>query len=39
MQVSRFGLKTSGYGLSVVWPKNHYYDSLVWASKPRSTVW
>jgi hypothetical protein len=28
-----------GYGLSVVWPRNHYDRFLIWASKPRSKVW
>jgi hypothetical protein len=32
-RVFRFSLKTSGDGLSVVWPQNHYYDLVIWASK------
>jgi hypothetical protein len=35
----RFSLKTSGGGLSVLWPQNHYDSFLVWTIKPRLTVW
>jgi hypothetical protein len=38
-QVSRFSLKTDGHCLLVVWPQNYCDSFLVWASKPRSTVW
>jgi hypothetical protein len=37
--VFSFRLKIGGDDLSVVWPQNHCDGFLVWASKPRSTVW
>jgi hypothetical protein len=38
-RVSWLSLKTKVYGLSVVWPQNHWDSfSSVWASKPMATV-
>jgi hypothetical protein len=39
VRVFWFSLKTGGYSLSAVWPRNHYDSFLVWPSKLRSTVW